>query len=178
MFDTIELKIVAQLSERDRKQLDRIEDGVSHNAQILQSIMDILSLPAPNQPDAVGISQINTQGEAVSITGTNVGGNSTFEADALLAGVADPSGFPAGSIDTWTADDPTIGIGPDSGPSNSQVVVSLPATYTKPDYGLSVSVQMPSVAGVAPAPLTLSVRVPAIPAAPPLPTGVAINQVA
>lgn len=114
----------------------------------------------------------------MAITGTNVGGNSTFEADAILAGVADPDGFPAGSVDTWTTDDPTIGVGPDSGPNNSQVVISLPSGYAKPDYGLTVSVQMPTPAsGTVPAPLTMTVRVPAIAAPPPVPDAVAINQV-
>jgi hypothetical protein len=131
-------------------------------------------------PSAVKISQ---GGFDMSITGTPVGGQSTFEADAILNGVADPAGFPAGSVDTWTVDDPAISVAPDSGPNNSQVVVSVPATDTQgsapagspPSYNLTVSVQMPGTP--APAPLTMTVNVPITPAPVPLPTAVAINQV-
>jgi hypothetical protein len=122
----------------------------------------------------------------MSITGTNVGGQSTFEADAILNAIADPAGFPAGSVDTWTSDDPNVSIAADSGPNNSQVVVSVPATDTQgsapagspPSYNLTVSVQMPTPAGgTAPAPLTATVNVPLIAAPPPVPTGVVINQI-
>lgn len=112
----------------------------------------------------------------MSIVGTNAGGQSTFEADALLSGVADPAGFPAGSVDTWTVDDAAVSIAPDSGPNNSQVVVSVPATDTNASYNLTVSVQMPAVGGVTPAPLTATVNVPIIPAPPAVPTGVVVNQ--
>jgi hypothetical protein len=157
------------MSEYDiRRKLNRIE-------HLCEKILHILERPA-SIPTGVQITQISKQGEILmSITGTNVGGSSTFEADALLAGVADPAGFPAGSVDTWTADDPSIVIGPDSGPNNSQVLVSLPKTYTKADYGLTVSVQMPGTPP--PAPLTSTVRVPANPAPPPVPDGVVISQI-
>jgi len=112
----------------------------------------------------------------LSITGTNAGGQSTFEADALLAGVADPAGFPAGSVDTWTVDNPLVSVAPDSGPNNSQVVVSVPASVTDASYNLTVSVQLPG--SPAPAPLTATVNVPVIPAPPPVPTGVSIAQIA
>ena len=128
----------------------------------------------------------------MAITGTPVGGQSTFEADAILNGTADTAGFPAGTVDTWTTDDPAITIGPDSGPDVNQtgtldqVVVSVPATDTQgsapagspPSYNLTVSVQLPTPAGgTAPAPLTMTVNVPITSAAVPVPTGVAINQV-
>ena len=128
----------------------------------------------------------------MAITGTNVGGTSTFEADAILNGIADPAGFPAGSVDTWTTDDPLASIGPDTGPDVNetgtldQVVVSIPLNDTQgsapagspPSYNLTVSVQMPADAsGVVPAPLTMTVNVPLIQAPPPVPTGVVINQI-
>lgn len=115
----------------------------------------------------------------MSITGTNAGGQSTFEADALLNGVADPAGFPAGSVDTWsiTPPDPLVTLAPDSGPDGNQIVVSVAAGDTNPSYGLSVSVQMPTPpGGTAPAPLTATVTVPIIQAPPPTPTGVTVNQ--
>jgi hypothetical protein len=145
--------------------------------EMLCEVLRILKRPAAKVPDGVKITQIGKKGAPMSITGTNAGGQSTFEADALLAGVADPSGFPAGSVDTWTVDDPLVSIGPDSGPNNSQVVVSVPATDTGTSYNLTVSVQMPTPAGgTPPAPLTATVNVPIIAAAPPVPTGVTINQ--
>ena len=127
----------------------------------------------------------------MSITGTPAGGSSTFEADALLSGIADAAGFPAGSVDTWTCDDPNASIGPDSGPDVNesglldQVVISIPASDTQGSapagspgsYNLTVSVQMPSVGGVAPATLTNTVNVPITSAPVPVPTGVVINQV-
>jgi hypothetical protein len=151
-----------------------------HDRQMLRRIY--LHFFGHQQPSGVQISQI-VGGIAMSITGTPVGGQSTFEADAILNGVADPAGFPAGSVDTWTVDDPAISVAPDSGPNNSQVVVSVPATDTQgsapagspPSYNLTVSVQMPGTP--APAPLTMTVNVPITPAPVPLPTAVAINQV-
>lgn len=123
----------------------------------------------------------------MAITGTNVGGSSTFEVDAILNAIADSDGFPAGSVDTWTTDDPQAQVGPDIGPNGSQVVVTIPAGDTQGSapagspgsYNLTVSVQMPTPAGgTAPAPLTMTVNVPLLQAAPPVPTAVAINQVA
>ena len=80
----------------------------------IESKIDKL-FPQPSEPNAVQINQI-VKGEAMSITGTQVGGSSTFEADAILNGLADSAGFPAGTVDTWTTDDPNITVGPDSGP--------------------------------------------------------------
>lgn len=160
--------------------IDNIPEArlLRHILHHVRRIDQTLHKLVPQPQFAVQISQI-IGGNKMPITGTNVGGSSTFEADAILAGVADPDGFPAGSVDTWTTDDPTIGIGPDSGPNNSQVVISLPSAYKKADYGLTVSVQMPTPAsGTVPAPLTFTTRVPAIAAAPPTPDGVVINQVA
>lgn len=128
----------------------------------------------------------------MSITGTTIGGSSTFEADAILAGVADTAGFPAGTVDTWTTDDPNITVGPDTGPDVNetgtldQVVITVPATDTQgsapagsaPSYNLTVSVQMPTPAGgTVPAPLTMTVNVPLLSAPPAVPTGVVINQI-
>lgn len=113
------------------------------------------------------------------ITGTNAGGQSTFEADAILNGAADPDRFPAGSVDTWTTDDTLVTLGPDQGPNNSQVVASVDASDKAADYGLTVSVQIPAGAdGTVPAPLVMTVRVPIIQAPPPVPNAVSINQVA
>ena len=129
-------------------------------------------------PTAVQITQTDRKGASqMAITGTNAGGSSTFEADAILNGAADPDGFPAGSVDTWTTDDVLVSLGPDSGPNNSQVVASVGASDTASDYGLTVSVQMPAVGGVSPAPLVMSIRVPIVQSAPPVPNAVAINQV-
>lgn len=145
--------------------------------------------PKQQVPTGVQISQIIKGENTMAITGTPIGGSSTFEADAILNGVADPSGFPAGTVDTWTTDDPNITVGPDSGPDVNeagtldQVVVSVPASDTQgsapagspPSYDLTVSVQLPGTP--APAPLTMTVNVPLIAAPPPVPTGVVINQV-
>jgi hypothetical protein len=168
-------------NHKDRRRLERIEHLVWRIYQSLQQ---------PKVPDGVQITQIVKGATAMSITGTNVGGTSTFEADALLAGVADPAGFPAGTVDTWSISpaDPLVTLGPDSGPDVNeagtldQVVVSVGAGDTNASYGLSVSVQMPAPtsgpnAGVVPAPLVATVQVPIIQAAPPVPSGVAINQV-
>jgi len=156
----------------------------------IESKIDKL-FPQPSEPNAVQINQI-VKGEAMSITGTQVGGSSTFEADAILNGLADSAGFPAGTVDTWTTDDPNITVGPDSGPDVNeagaldQVVITVPATDTQgsapagspPSYNLTVSVQLPTPAGgTAPAPLTMTVNVPLIQAPPPVPTGVLINQI-
>lgn len=156
--------------------------GIHH---LLRQIVADLEIPPTLQlPDGLVINQIDRKGDVImSITGTNAGGQSTFEADALLAGIADPDGFPAGSVDTWTVDDPLASVGPDSGPNQSQVVVSIPSNDTAPSYNLTVSVQMPTPTsganvGVVPAPLTLTVNVPIIAAAPPVPNGVVINQIA
>ncbi len=113
----------------------------------------------------------------MSIVGTNAGGQSLFEADALLAGIADPDGFPAGSVDTWTCPDPLVSIAADSGPSGNQVGVSVDAKDTNATYALTVSVQMPPKAdGTVPAPLTTTVNVPIIQAPPAVPDGVTITQ--
>jgi hypothetical protein len=141
-------------------------------------------------PTAVVIQQVNG-GIEMAITGTPAGGSSTFEADAILNGVADPAGFPAGTVDTWTTDDPQITIGPDSGPDVNEageldeVVISVPASDTQGSapsgqpgsYNLTVSVQMPAVDGVTPPPLTMTVNVPITEAPAPVPTGVVINQI-
>jgi hypothetical protein len=113
----------------------------------------------------------------MSITGINVGGSGTFEADPI----PDTSVFPAGTVDTWTADDPSIVITPNdpTDPVDTRVVVSVPAGSTLTTFNLSVSVQMPpDSSGNTPAPLTTSVAVPVIAAPPPPPTGVSINQIA
>jgi hypothetical protein len=188
---------------------DRIEDRMEDSQnKLLREIVDLLNqlidttvlegqaIVAAIQgqkklPTAVQISQIG-KGGSMSITGTPVGGSSTFEADAILNGLADAAGFPAGTVDSWTVDDPAITIAPDSGPDVNeagaldQVVVSVPATDTQgsapagspPSYNLTVSVQMPTPAGgVAPAPLVMTVNVPLIAAPPPVATGVVINQI-
>jgi len=128
----------------------------------------------------------------MSITGTPAGGSSTFEADALLSGVADAAGFPAGTVDTWSVDDPAITVGPDSGPDVNeagaldQVVISVPASDTQGSapagspgsYNLTVSVQMPAPAGgSAPAPLVATVNVPITAPSVAVPTGVVIAQI-
>jgi hypothetical protein len=148
--------------------------------------------PKSTVPTAVQVSQIINGENTMSITGTPVGGSSTFEADAILNGIADTAGFPAGTIDTWTTDDPNILVGPDSGPDVNeagtldQVVVTVPATDTQgsapagspPSYNLTVSVQLPTPAGgTPPAPLTNTVNVPLLSVAPPVPTAVTINQI-
>lgn len=123
----------------------------------------------------------------MAITGTPAGGQSVFEADAILNGQADPAGFPAGSVDTWTSDDPAVTLTPNQGPDGNQVQVAVPATYTQGSapagqpgsYNLTVSVQMPptTAGGTPPAALTATVNVPITVAPPPLPTGVVVNQI-
>ena len=151
--------------------------------QVLQKLDTIIGL-LRGRAFSVKISEIDKKGKAGMITGTPIGGQSVFEADALLNGIADPSGFPAGSVDTWTCDDPAATLSPNS-PNPGQVTVAIPATDVQgsapagspPSYNLTVSVQMPAPAGgTVPAPLTATVNVPLTPAPVPLPTGVAINQ--
>jgi hypothetical protein len=163
---------------------------ILHRVRKIEQLVKRL-VPRPTIPNAVTILQIDG-GTNMAITGTPIGGSSTFEADAILNGVADAAGFPAGTVDTWTTDDPNITIGPDSGPDVNQtgaldqVVITVPATDTQgsapagspPSYNLTVSVQLPAPAGgTAPAPLTMTVNVPLISAPPAVPTGVVINQV-
>lgn len=171
----------ASMSDQDfHREILNVLEEIARNQQLEITLLKVIA-GKPRTPTGVKISQ---QGASM-ITGTNVGGQSTFEADAILAGIADPDGFPAGSVDTWTTDDPNASIAPDSGPDGNQVVVSIPATDTQgsapagspPSYNLTVSVQMPTPAGgTPPAPLTMTVNVPLIAAPPPVPDGVVINQ--
>ena len=142
------------------------------------------------RPNGAKIVQIK-RGEKMSITGTIPGTTSTFEVDALLNGVQDTAGWPAGTVDTWTCDDPAAVVGPDTGPDVNQpgaldeVTVSIPATDTQgsapagspPSYNLTASVQMPAVGGVTPSPIVVTVNVPIQAAPVPVPTGAAINQI-
>jgi len=174
-------------NHRDRQKLNKIE----------HLVWKLYRHFIPQAPDSVQINQIVKGATIMSITGTPAGGQSTFEADALLSGIADPAGFPAGTVDTWTFDDPQATIGPDSGPDVNeaglldQVVISIPASDTQGSapagspgsYNLTVSVQMPAPtsgpnAGVVPAPLTNTVNVPITSPSVQVPTGVVINQVA
>jgi len=171
----------------DHEQNKILKDIARCVCEISRTLKQLL----PSQvPTGVQISQI-VKGEAMAITGTVIGTSSTFEADAILNAIVDTAGFPAGSVDTWTTDDPLATVGPDTGPDVNetgtldQVVVSIPANDTQgsapagspPSYNLTVSVQMPAVGGVVPAPLAMTVNVPLIAAPPPVPTGVVINQI-
>lgn len=151
---------------------------LSINNNIIMGDKAIIAALQP-KPSTITGAKISQGGFNMPITGTNAGGQSTFEADALLNGVADAQGFPAGSVDTWTTTDPAVSIAPDSGPNNSQVVVSVPASDTNPSYDLTVSVQMPAAGNppVTPPPFVATVTVPIVPAPPPVPTGVMITQV-
>jgi hypothetical protein len=148
--------------------------------------------PVSPVPTGGKIVQIIKGENTMSITGTIPGTTSTFEADALLNGVQDPAGWPAGTVDTWTCDDPQAVIGPDSGPDVNQpgaldqVTVSIPVGDTQGSapagqpgsYNLTCSVQMPAVNGVTPPPMVLPVANVPIQAAPvPVPTGGVINQI-
>ena len=113
----------------------------------------------------------------MAITGVHVGDSEVFVANPVPEGTL----FPAGTVDTWTASDPSIGLRPANDPSTdpgeSAVVASVPADSTLESFDLSVSVQMPAdAAGTVPEPLTNTVTVPVIKAPAPLPTGVAISQ--
>jgi hypothetical protein len=155
--------------------LERIAEALEAIDMDLQTIAQEL---APQPPSKLAV-QISQGGFNMPITGINAGGNGTFEADAILNGAADPDGFPAGSVDTWTTDDTLVTLGPDSGPNNSQVVASVDASDKAADFGLTVSVQMPADStGTLPAPLVMTVRVPIVQAPPPVPNAVAITQVA
>jgi len=125
-----------------------------------------------------GVEIIQLTGGTMSITGINVGGSGTFEADP----VPSTSTFPAGTVNTWTADDPSITITPanPADPEDTQVIVTVPSTDTNTSFNLTVSAQMPPATpgGTPPAALTNTVSVPIIPAPPQPPTGVVINQVA
>jgi hypothetical protein len=171
------------MSHRDHElfeevqRLARIFEGMAESLWGIDFSLQQIAGATPNKPQwAVKISQ---GGFNMAITGIPVGGQGTFEADAILNGTADAAGFPAGSVDVWTVDDALVTLGPDSGPNNSQVVASVAATDTAASFNLTVSVQMPTPAGgTAPAPLVMTVNVPITPGAVPVPTGVAITQVA
>jgi hypothetical protein len=169
-------------NHRDRQKLNRIE----------RLVWKLYQHFIPQVPDGVQITQVAKGESQMSITGVPAGGSKTFEADALLNSIADPAGFPAGTIDTWTVDDPQITIGPDSGPDVNeaglldQVVISVPIGDTQGSapagspgsFNLTVSVQMPAPAGgTAPAALTNTVNVPITAPVVSVPTGVVINQV-
>jgi hypothetical protein len=153
-------------------------------------------VPQPTPALSGKIFQIIKGEVQMAITGTNAGGTSVFEVDAILNGVVDTAGFPAGTVDTWTTDDPQAQVGPDSGPDVNQtgtldqVSVSIPAGDTQGSapagqpgsYNLTASVQMPAPtsgpnSGVVPAPIVVTVNVPINTAAPAVPTGAVINQI-
>jgi hypothetical protein len=150
------------------------------------------SKPTSPVPTGGKIVQIAKGENTMSITGTIPGTTSTFEADALLNGIQDPAGWPGGTVDTWTCDDPLAVVGPDSGPDVNQpgaldqVTVSIPVTDTQGSapagqpgsYNLRCSVQIPPVNGVTPPPMILgpvNVPIQAVPV--PVPTGGVINQI-
>jgi hypothetical protein len=111
-----------------------------------------------------------------NITGINVGGSGTFQANP----VPDTSVFPAGTVNTWTASDPSITLAPANplDPSEADVTASVPAGSTLTSFTLSVSTQMPADStGTVPPPLTDTATIPVIAAPPPPPTGVSISQV-
>jgi len=117
----------------------------------------------------VGVQIFQIKGETrMSITGLPAGGTGTFESDPIPSSVP----FPAGTVDTWSASDPSIIISTTSDPM--QVLVGVPAGTTLTTFDLTVSVQMPGTP--LPAPLTATVPVPVLP--PVVPTGVMINQIA
>jgi len=178
------IDILRDRVERLERRFDHFED------QIIQLLLDLT--PRKTQPTAGKIVQIDSGGKKqMSITGSIPGTTSTFEVDALLNGVQDPAGWPAGTVDTWTTDDPAAVVGPDSGPDVNQpgaldqVTISLPASETQgsdpagspPSYNLTASVQMPAVGGVTPPPIVVTVNVPIQAAAVPVPTGAVINQI-
>jgi hypothetical protein len=126
-------------------------------------------------PTGVGIQQLGDKGEPMPITGINVGSTEGFGAFPLPEGTQ----FPSGTVDTWTASDPSITLAPadPNDPSEAAVLVSVPADSTLTTFDLSVSSQMPADSGGnVPAPLTATVSVPVIAAPVPLPTGVFIDQ--
>jgi hypothetical protein len=162
-------------------------------SRIEQEVLAIAP-PGPSVPTDAQITQIIKGEPAMSITGTPQGGSSTFEIDALLNGVLDPAGWPAGTVDTWTTDDPSeISLGPDSGPDVNeagaldQVVATASASAAgtagagnPPSYNLTVSVLMPA-GTVLPAgvtnPIVKTVNVPILPPKVQVPTDGAINQI-
>jgi hypothetical protein len=117
----------------------------------------------------IGVQIFQIKGDtSMSITGIPAGGTGTFESDPIPSSVP----FPAGTVDTWSASDPSIIISTTSDPM--QVSVGVPAGTSLPMFDLTVSVQMPG--SPAPAPLVATVPVPVLP--PVVPTGVTINQIA
>jgi hypothetical protein len=144
---------------RERQVLEQIE----HRLRKIERLLD--SIFFSKIPSGVLIKQGGNM-----ITGVQAGGPAAiFEADPVPSTIP----FPAGTVDTWTTDDPAVQLTP-SPTDPSQVQVLVPATDLAVDFGLSVSTQMPGVAS----PFTNTVRVAIIPAAATLPTGVQINQVA
>jgi hypothetical protein len=182
MFSGEELRTVKEIRDAIRFLNDTLIQG-------FQALFAILKPPPPVLTAA--IYQIDSGGNSMSITGTIPGTTSTFEVDALLNGVQDTAGWPAGTVDTWTTDDPAAVVGPDSGPDVNQpgaldqVTISIPASDTQgsapvgspPSYNLTASVQMPPVGGVTPPPMVVTVNVPIQAAAVPVPTGAVINQI-
>ena len=151
---------------RERQVLEQIQHRLHEIDRALISILSFFL----KIPSGVLIKQGGNM-----ITGVQAGAvPAVFEADPVPSTVP----FPAGTVSTWTSDDPAVVLSAAADPSQIQAVV--PATDLAKDFGLTVSTQMPAVAGVVPAPLTNTVRVPIIPAGVgggTVPTGVQINQV-
>jgi hypothetical protein len=177
--------------------LRRIEGKIDQLINLVitgdQRILEAIQHPPVPAPNAAKIFQIIGGKKAMSITGVVPGGPaSLFEVDPIINGVAGTvSQWPAGTVDSWTDDDPLSAIGPVDVPNKFQVTVAIPANDltgsmaaggspapgTTGSYNLTSSVQLPTPpSGVQPAPIVTTVNVPINIAPVPVPTSSVINQ--
>jgi hypothetical protein len=110
----------------------------------------------------IKISQLSKEGQLMAITGTPVGGSSTFQVV--------PNGAMGTAAPSWTvAGDPSITLSPSPDGDVTKIVATDASGDTNTSYTLSVS--WVNSAGTT---LTASVSVPILPAAPA--TSLTINQ--
>lgn len=150
----------------------RIACALERIATLLETVVEILT-PKTALPTALKI----TQNGDTMITGTQVGGNSTFQESFIPTNAALPAGQTL-SV-TWTCDDPAAVLAPSA--DGTSVVVSIPATDTQgsaaagapPSYNITATGTAPALT----APITSGpINVPILPTPAPLPTALTVNQ--
>jgi len=131
--------------------------------RILESIDSKLGTPA----QGFKLSQLQNGG-FMAITGVTAGGSGTFQETPAPAGSL---GLQAGSVPTYSVDDPAVTLGPSPDGDVTKVVASVPATDTGASFNLTVSGT--NTAGSA---ISSVFNIPILPAAATVSTGFTLNQ--
>src|ERR1700730_8498616 len=103
---------------------------------LLEQIFEALVPPADPVTTGFTISQIDNGGIIMAITGVVAGASGTFQYSLLPAGSL---GLKAGTVATFSADDPSVTLGPSPDGDVTKVVASVPATDTGASFNLTVS---------------------------------------